>query len=66
MVSEQARTIGHKLRATRLERHMSQEEVADELGVPRRSYVAYEGGKNLPRPKRLRQLLAYLKQHGHE
>lgn len=44
-------TFGEKFKAERVKRHMTQQEVADSLGVNRRMITRYENGLSFPRTK---------------
>jgi transcriptional regulator with XRE-family HTH domain len=57
-----AADLGARLLSIRLAASLTQEEVAAEIGVPVRSYQDYEAGKAWPRPKRRRQILAWIAQ----
>lgn len=37
--------LGAKIRAARIERHLSQQEVADYLGISKKTYISIEQGK---------------------
>lgn len=52
--------FAEKLRAARVEAHISQTELSERVGVSRRSIFAYENGASLPRKAMLRKLAAAL------
>ncbi|WP_125582540.1 helix-turn-helix domain-containing protein [Lacticaseibacillus suibinensis] len=45
-----------RLRELRTQKHLTQEQVADKLGITRPAYTAYEAGKRQPDYSSLRQL----------
>lgn len=52
--------FAEKLRTARTEKHLSQTELSERVGVSRRSIFAYENGASLPRKAMLRKLAAAL------
>jgi transcriptional regulator with XRE-family HTH domain len=53
-------SLGKRLRDVRERMVLTQAELAALLGVPERTLQAYEAGALTPRPKRHRELLAWL------
>jgi transcriptional regulator with XRE-family HTH domain len=54
--------LGKQLREAR-ERHvLTQDELAEQLGIPVRSLQDYEAERAVPRPTRRRKILAWLEQ----
>ena len=53
-------TIGENIKARRTQLRMSQEYVADQLGISRQAVAKWEAGKSEPSPANLMELSALL------
>jgi transcriptional regulator with XRE-family HTH domain len=58
--ARQAVHVGRRIRELRLERRLSQAELAELAGVPRQRVGDWEAGRYLPSPESLEQLAAAL------